>query len=168
MHDASISTKLFCDCLAVYILWPTNHLRRSSIKLYKCQWSAIHSFREWNQTKQDVLMGEPRILILINTSSWCTWHEKSTTSHSIYLETGSTWNKSVWSPNIYRYQVNKLLLEFLYTTIYNRRGKKVILAVHHQSKAPFGHPSFLLMNNIIFVNSLYVLKNHLIWIKLSK
>jgi len=27
-HDATMSTKLTCDCFAVYLLWPTNHLAR--------------------------------------------------------------------------------------------------------------------------------------------
>jgi len=29
-HDATMSTKLTCDCFAVYLLWPTNHLARRS------------------------------------------------------------------------------------------------------------------------------------------
>jgi hypothetical protein len=53
---------------------------------------------------------------------------------------------------MYKYQVNKLSLEFCIQLFINRREeKKVISAVLHQSKAPFGHPSLLLMNNIIFL-----------------
>jgi len=85
-HDATMSTKLTCDCFAVYLLRPTNHLARRNNSEFAnglCS-TFFSSFLNRRRIKQRKICSEKdQEYILIHTAVRKSTADKHRISHSV-------------------------------------------------------------------------------------